>query len=321
MLARNSTLHLNSLLDHAMHHSFGSLSLRIVAAPCHILLGVFDQIWQLAHGHGDVASPHVVAGLLDSRCAPQSLLSCTPQLILLLLALGELEGLAAGLLGKAFDLGDLLLDTSGSTSELEEKRGRLGPGSNAGRLGLDSDLEGGFSHKTESSLRANEKLGKVVASRTLTRPLPGLDDGAVGENNSQAEDPFTHGTVAVGISTAASSTDHASNHSTRAGVGREEKTFLAKVIVQSLPAHSGLDNNIEILLVKVDDLVHTAEIDRNTLASRGKVTFKTSTAAVARNRDLAFMADLHNIGHLLSTSRVDNTKGSIFKACLVRGPA
>jgi hypothetical protein len=93
------------------------------------------------------------------------------------------------------------------------------------------------------------------------------------------------------------------------------------VIVQSLPAHSRLDNNIKVLLVKVDDLVHTAEIDRDALAGRSKVSLETGTTAVTSNGDPAPVAHLHDLRHLLGTRGVDNTEGSVLGASLVRGPA
>ncbi|KAI6761489.1 hypothetical protein HG531_002042 [Fusarium graminearum] len=313
----------------------------------HVLLGLLNQIWQLAHRHGDVTGPHVIVGLLDSHCAPERLLSRTPQLVLLLLVLCKLKGLATGLLGKALNLSDLLLDTGRSTGELEEERCCLSPSfrchacivdalhlviiedldgrdrntltnnlahaisgvadrgetadSNTGRLGFDGDLESGLGDKTKGALRADEEFGKVVASRALARSLPGLDNCAVSEDNCQAKNPLAHGTVAVGVSTAASGTDHATNHGTRAGVGREEEALLTKVVVESLPTHGRLDNNIKILLVKIDDLVHTAKVDGDTLACGSKVALETGTAAVASNGDPASVADLHDLRYFLGS--------------------
>src|SRR6478752_3083407 len=117
VLTRHCTLHFNSLLDHAVHHGLSLWSLGVViqkdsvevaitdmsynggkqAALCHVLLGCLNQIWQLAHRHSHITGPDVVTGLLDSHGAPKSLLSRTPKLVLLLLALGELEGLATSL--------------------------------------------------------------------------------------------------------------------------------------------------------------------------------------------------------------------------------
>lgn len=370
----NSTLHLDGPLDHAVHHRLGLYSLGLVVEQDsvevaianvsnngaeqstlgHVLLGLLDQLGQLAHGHGNVASPDAVTGLLDSHGAPQSLLARTPELVLLLLAARKLKGLASSAGGQSLHLRNLLLDTGSSACELEEESRGLGPctaghaglvdalhlvvvedldGGNgdtggddladtgggmsdggeggdgdAGGSGLDGDLKGGFGDETEGSLRADEELGEIVTGGALARTLSGLDDGTIGEDDSQAEDPFAHSTVSVGIGTTASSSNHTSNHGTRAWVRREEKSLLAQVVIQGLPAHGGLDDNIQVLLVQLDDLVHSAEIDRHTISGGGEVALETGTAAVSNDGDLPLVAHLHDLRDLLGGAGVDDAE-------------
>jgi len=90
-------------------------------------------------------------------------------------------------------------------------------------LGQGGDFQNGFGDEAEGAFAADEGARKVVASAAFAGPLPRLEDGAVGHDDGEAEDPVAHGAVAIGICAGAAGADHTANHSAGAGVrGKEE---------------------------------------------------------------------------------------------------
>src|SRR3712207_3493301 len=86
-----------------------------------LLLGFLNNLWESRNGHCDVGRPYadVIVALALGHDAPKRLLACLPQVFLLLLGLGELKRHAAGLLGHALDLRNLLFHAAGGSGELE----------------------------------------------------------------------------------------------------------------------------------------------------------------------------------------------------------
>lgn len=214
---------------------------------------------------------------------------------------------------------DAVADDAGDAVGGVADGGEAGDGDRAGG-GLDGELEGGFCHEAEGALGADEELGEVVAGAALARALAGLDDGAVGEDDSEGEHPLAHGAVAVGVGAAAPGADHAADHGARAWVRGKEEVVVGELVVEMLPSHGGLDNDVEVVLVQGEDFVHAREVDADSAAGRGEVALETSAAAIAHDGDAAGVADLHDVGHLLGRARVDDAEGPLGGIGLVRGP-
>lgn len=120
---------------------------------------------------------------------------------------------------------------------------------NAGAGGFDGKLQRGFGDETKCTFTTDKQLSQVVASRALARTLPRLNYSTVGQHDGKRKHPFSHSTVSVGIGAAATSTDHASDHSAGTGIRREKEVILGQFLIEELPADGGLHHNIKILLV------------------------------------------------------------------------
>ena len=82
----------------------------------------------------------------------------------------------------------------------------------------------------------------------------------------QIEEPLGLGrTIPYGVGATATCTGHSANGGPRSGVeGEEERdTFLGKMGVNVLPLDTGLDGHIAVFLGNTENLVHIAQVERD----------------------------------------------------------
>ena len=147
-----------------------------------------------------------------------------------------------------------------------------GSDSNAfiGRLG--HQLQCCLSHDSQGTLAANKQLRKVVTSGRLAGTLLSLDNSTVGENNGQRKSVLSHSTITVRVGARAASTNHTGDLGARTGIRAEKEVMICQVFIEFLPVHSRLHNNVKILLVQSNDLVHAGKVQGNTTVNRREMT-------------------------------------------------
>ena len=150
--------------------------------------------------------------------------------------------------------------------------------------------------------------------------LAGLDHGAVGEDDGEGDDPVLHRAVAVRVGARAAGADHAADLRARSWVRREEEPVFRELLVQPFPADGGLDDDVQILLVKLEDVVHPGEVDADPAPSRGEVTFQTRPARVSSHGDLSLVTHFHDRAHLLCAVRLQDDERLVLGQGRVRGP-
>ena len=194
--------------------------------------------------------------------------------------------------------------------------GRVADGGKTGNgdalaLGFHGDFERGFGDEAERAFAADEDAREVVAGAALARPLARLDDRAVGQDDGEAQDPVFHRAVAVGVRAGAPCPHHAADHGARAGVGGEEEALFGELGVEGFPAYGGLDDDVEIVFVQREDLVHAPKVDADAAYRSGEVSFQARAARIGRDGDAAVMAYLHDLAHFFGGGGVDDEEGAL----------
>lgn len=188
-------------------------------------------------------------------------------------------------------------------------------------LGLDGEFEGGFGDEAEGAFGADKEFGEVVAGGGFTWALAGFDDGAVGEDDSHGEDPFAHGAVAGGVGAGAAGANHAADHGAWSWVGWEKEVVFGEEGAEVFPTDSGLDDNVEIIGVEGDNLVHAVEIDADAASGWSKVAFERGAAGEGSDGETAEMADFDNLRDFGGAGGIDDEEWNwIIGVRWMRGP-
>ncbi|KAI6951491.1 hypothetical protein KC348_g82 [Hortaea werneckii] len=73
--------------------------------------------------------------------------------------------------------------------------------------------------------------------------------------------PVFHRAIPYSIRPRAARADHTSDHSTRAGIYREEETRILDLVIQTHPSNCRLAGKVHVIRPELEELVHEAEID------------------------------------------------------------
>lgn len=185
---------------------------------------------------------------------------------------------------------------------------------------LDGHFERGFRHETERAFAADEEACEVIPRAALPWSLPGFDHRAVREHDCQAEHPFAHRAVAVGVRAGAPRPHHAANLGAGARVRREEETVLGEFFIEVFPAQRGLNDDVKIIFVQRENLVHAPEIHADAASGGGEMTFQARAAGVGRNRNASIVAYLNDLADFFCRRREGNEEGYFVWSRGVGGP-
>jgi hypothetical protein len=89
----------------------------------------------------------------------------------------------------------------------------------------------------------------------------------------EIENPVLHRPITHCVRPTAVRAYHPSNLSSRSWINREEETRGCNLLVQFHPRDGGLDDDIHVILVNSQNLVHEGEVDTDAAMRSGEVTF------------------------------------------------
>lgn len=127
------------------------------------------------------------------------------------------------------------------------------------------------------------KNGRIY--RTVPGALASFDYSAVRQHNRQIDNPILHCSPSNSVGARTSGADHPAAHSTGAWIHREEQSMFLYLSIQIFPLHTRLDDNIQILRMKLYNLIHMfAEGNADTALRSSEVTFQWCSARKRNNR-------------------------------------
>mmetsp|Transcript_25227 Transcript_25227/g.49288 ORF Transcript_25227/g.49288 Transcript_25227/m.49288 type:complete len:512 (+) Transcript_25227:2699-4234(+) len=170
-------------------------------------------------------------------------------------------------------------------------------------------LQGGLSDDPQSSLRPHEQTSKVVPCRALARSLGGLHNRSVCHHHSQVHHLVLHCAVPDSVCARAAGAAHPSDLGTWARVDSEEKPMGLENIVQLHPPDTGLDHDVHVFLVDLQDLVQVLHRHRHPPSGGDDVTLQRGPCCVGHHGHSVLVADLHDLRDLLCGVRVHNRLG------------
>ena len=210
-----------------------------------------------------------------------------------------------GLVGKELEGGqvDVLLKGVQDLHHFSEAGGAQHQGGQVFRLA--GQFHGGFHHKTQGALGADEQVPEVVTGGVLDQALVQVQQLALAGDHFQAGDPVTGHAVADHLDAAGVGADVAADLAGAGGgeVHRVEQPFLFGEFLQLLGDDAGLHGNGTVEFVEFQDLVHTIEGHHQLAVGGHRPGGQAGAAPGWHQVQAVVVGDLHDLLHLVDGFR------------------
>ena len=166
------------------------------------------------------------------------------------------------------------------------------------------NFEGEFGDDAQRAFRTDHEVQQGVAGRGLGNSCAEVGDLAGRQNNGHGADIIARCTVLDSTHAACVCCDVAADTGklfTR--IRRIQETLAAAVFREVVEQHARLNADDKVFQIVFQNLIHLGGVDEHAAVQRNCTACQTGTGAARGNRNLVFIANLHDCGNLFGAAR------------------